>query len=95
MGACAPTAADLGNPEVKNARLPQTGHIADRVDNSGSGNCPKRAADQKYLGRHNQIDDEIAVRYASEHLWLSQRPEYRRAVQRGHGLAPDGCDANA
>lgn len=95
MGAGAPTAANLGNPKVENARLPQTGHIADGMDNCGGGYGPKRAADQKDFRRHDQINDEIAVRYASEHLWLSKRPEYRRAVQRGHILAPDGCDANA
>ena len=51
------------------------------MDDGRSRYCPKGPSDEEQLGRHDQVNNEIAVGYASEHLRLRQRPEYRRAVK--------------
>jgi len=58
------------NPEVENPGFPQTGYIADGMDDRRSRDRPKGACDQENLGRDNQIYDKVAIGNAGKHLRL-------------------------
>ena len=60
--------ADLGQPQVEDARLAKAGEIAGGVDEKGDRERKEAMRDQKCFGGDRRIQDEETVGHARKHL---------------------------
>jgi hypothetical protein len=70
--------ANLGNPQVEDPRLSETGKIADGVQQHSNGKREKASSHEEDFRRDGGVDHEKAVGDAREHLRPSQGSKHGR-----------------